>query len=112
MFPQILQDLCIRIRQKIATPPVQITDHLVERNSGDFLDNSGEESEAVGGVEILTARHWHQLVVLHTKYIRIKAGWALFQRKLELWCLLLQYLVYVEIDTKRTGIRRNGYRDE
>jgi hypothetical protein len=31
--------------------------YLVERNSGDFLDNSGEESETVGGVEILAARH-------------------------------------------------------
>jgi hypothetical protein len=53
MSRQILQDLCIRIRQKTDTP----SDHLIERNSGDFLDNGGEESEAVGGVEILTARH-------------------------------------------------------
>ncbi len=53
MNRQILQDLCIRIWQKIDTP----SDHLVERNSGDFLDNSGEESKAVGGVEILAARH-------------------------------------------------------
>jgi hypothetical protein len=53
MFRQILQDLCIRIQQKTDTP----SDHLVERNSGDFLDNCGEESEAVGGVEVLATRH-------------------------------------------------------
>ncbi len=38
--------------REIDTP----SDHLVERNSGDFLYNSGEEREAVGGVEILATR--------------------------------------------------------